>query len=242
MSCLRKVLVCCLLLLGVTSVSAGQGAEYVNGYFDIWLKNHHFTGYEKRGNGIYFPSNGVLLDGEINEAKELRAGQFYSVESRISVTFKNGRRLDDFVGGIGPKANDAFYDSLQNFCLTTLHPIYAELFDHADPHVRKQSWSVGGTPRRIFLSDWGSRGVPFPEAFRTEVETAIAQELASAKVSKDIHWVKLVVYVEPNQVKELVVTVDGERQEALIKKLASFAWPKPTTFSMSKLFFVVGAL
>ncbi|MGM9485861.1 DUF6348 family protein [Ideonella sp. YS5] len=240
MSSTRHLLICFLLLVGVSSATAGQGAEYVNSYFELWLKDHRFSDFEKRRNGIFFPSKGVLLDGEINEAKELKPGQLYSVESRISVTFKNGRRLDDFVAGAGTKADEAFYESLQNFCLTTLHPIYAELFDHSDPHVRKQWWSVRGVQRRVFLSEWGHRGSPIPEPFQKEVEAAFARELAISQVSKEIHWVKLVVLIDQGRMKQLVVTVDGERSESLIKKLASLAWPMPKDFSMAKLFFVVG--
>jgi len=236
----RHLLICFLLLAGVFSAAAGQGAEYVNSYFELWLKDHHFGDFQKRKDGIFFPSKGVLLDGEINEAKELTLGKFYSVESRISVTFKNGRRLDDFVGGAGTNANEAFYDSLQNFCLTTLHPIYAELFDHSDPHVRKQSWPIRNVQRRVFLSEWGHRGSPIPVTFQKEVEAVFLRELASSQVSKEIHWVKLVVFIDQGQVKELVVTIDGERSEGLVKKLASLTWPVPKDFSIAKLFFVIG--
>jgi Family of unknown function (DUF6348) len=237
----KRLLSAFILLATSVSAMAGQGADYVNAYFGLWLKAHHFAEFEKRGDGIYFPSKGVLLDGEIHEAKELRPGALYSVESRVSIAFKNGRRLDDFVAGAGPKMDEAFYDSLQNFCLTTLHPIYAELFDHSDPHVRKAIWSVGGEQRRIFLSDWGHRGAPVGESFQKEVERVIAQELAGLKMTREIHWVKLVVFVNEDQLKDLVVTIDGTRSEGLISRLAKLAWSAPKdNYSMSKLFFVIG--
>lgn len=235
-----RYILTCFLLMAAFSVKAGQGAEYVNSYFELWLKDHHFANFEKRKDGIFFSSRGVLLDGEINEAKELAAGKLYSVESRMSITFKNGRKLDEFVAGAGKKPDEAFYDSLQNFCLTTLHPIYAELFDHSDPHVRKASWVVNGVPRRIFLSEWGHRGTKIPEEFQKEVEAVFAREIASAQLTKEIHWVKLVVLISEGQVTQLVVTVDGERNEGLSKRLAQLSWPVPKDFSMSKLFFVIG--
>lgn len=239
---LRQIFLCFALLVSASFANAGQAAEYVNSFFELWLKDHHFSSFEKRKEGIFFPSKAILLDGEIYEAKEIKANTFYYVESRISVAFKNGRKLDDFVIGAGKKADEAFYDSLRNFCLTTLHPIYAELFDHSDPHVRKQSWPVRGVQRRVFLSEWGHRGSPISEAFQNEVESALAKEVANTPLSRELHWVKLVVFLNEGQVKELVVTIDGERNDVLTRKLEALAWPMPKDFSMSKLFFVIGEI
>ena len=125
---------------------------------------------------------GALLEGEIYGVNELQAGKLYSVESRISVKFKNGRRLDDFVAGAGGKVEEAFLESLQNFCLTTLYPIYAELFDHNDPHLRKEIWTVNGVQRRIFLSGWGQRGrkFAFPALIRWVIIYAISATIESS--------------------------------------------------------------
>ncbi len=201
-----KKLLCIILALLSSAVCAGQGAEYVNSYFELWLKDHKFNDFEKRKDGIFFPKIGVLLDGEIHEAKELKPGKFYSVESRISIRFPNGRRIDDFVAGAGNKAEDAFYDSLNNFCLTTLHPIYAELFDHKDPHVRRDIWNVNGVQRRVFLSEWGMRGQKIGEPTQKKVELLLADELRSLNVSGDLHWVKLVVSGFRGKLDTLVVT------------------------------------
>lgn len=220
---------------------AGQAADQVNTYFELWLKDHNFAGFEKRKDGIYFPASGVLLDGDVYEAKELNGGKLYSVESRVSITFKSGRRLDDFVAGGGAKVEEAFYDSLQNFCLTTLHPIYAELFDHSDPHVRKAVWKVGGEQRRVFLSEWGQRGTTLAPDFQKQVERELAQEFAALRINPEIHWIKLVVLLTDGQVKQLVVTIDGMQDERLSHKLAALKWPMPKDFTMSKLFFVIGA-
>lgn len=236
---MRYLIVTCLLALSVPTY-AGQGAEYVNSYFELWLKAHNFTDFENRQDGIFFPKQGVLLDGEINEAKELKPGTFYSVESRISLKFQDGRRLDDFVAGAGGKVDQAFYDSLQNFCLTTLHPVYAELFDHKDPHVRKEAWVVNGAKRRIFLSEWGKRGLPINEKAQKKAELLLAEELRSLDLSKDIHWIKLVVSGYQGKLNALVVTVDGVTNERLTRRLAETGWPTPDDFYMAKLFLVVG--
>jgi len=238
---LRSILAAALLAL-VSSTHAGQGAEYVNSYFELWLKAHAFKDFERRKEGIYFPGMAVLLDGDVYEAKELNCGKFYSVESRISITFKNGRRLDDYVAGAGTKVDEALIDSLQNFCLTTLHPIYAELFDHDDPHVRKETWKIDGAPRRVFLSEWGQRGTKLAESVQQQVEHLMADELRSTNMSSDLHWVKLVVLIADGNLKTLVVTVDGVANDKLIQRLAAYNWPSPPEFSMAKLFFVVGGI
>jgi hypothetical protein len=237
-----RSLLATLLLLIVSAVHAGQGAEYVNSYFENWLKAHGFNDFEKRKDGIYFPRAGVLLDGEIHEAKELAPGKFYSVESRISIAFKNGRRLDDYVAGAGTKADEAFHDSLQNFCLTTLHSIYAELFQHKDPHVRKATWKINRASRRVFLSEWGQRGTKLSESVQVQVEKLLAEELQGLSMSPEIHWVKLVVLINEGKLQTLVVTLDGVTQEGVTQRLAAYNWPSTSGFSMAKLFLVIGGV
>lgn len=231
-----------LIVLLSSVAHAGQGREYVNSYFELWLKAHNFTKFEKKPNGLFFPAQGVLLDGEIHEAKQFPSGKLYSVESRVSITFKDGRRLDDFVAGIGSTAEEAFKDSLQNFCLTTLHPIYAELFDHADSHVRKDAWEINGTRRRIFLSEWGQRGVSINEATQKQVEQLIAAELRNSSPTKELQWAKLVVLIVKGKVEQMVFTVNGMQDERITRRLSAFKWPASGEFTMAKLFFVIGGV
>lgn len=235
-----KYLIAASLLITHLACQAGQGAEYVNGYFEIWLANHHFTQFEKQPDGIHFPQQGIVLDGEINEAKELKPGKFYSVESRISLHFKNGRRLDDFVGGVGSTANDAFYDSLQNACLTTLEPIYAELFDHNDPNARKTNWDIGGVKRRVFMAEWGVRGAHIDDAIKKKAEQQIANALKTRMLSPDIHWIKLVVAGMNGKVDTLALTLDGDDDPTLMRSQQQTGWPAAQDFYMAKLFIVVG--
>jgi hypothetical protein len=151
----RKIPVKYLILivagLASTGLAAGQGAEYVNSYFELWLKDHKYDGFEKRSDGVYFRDNGIVLDGEIYGVNELDKDQRYSVETRLSVKFPGGRQLDEFVAGIGAKPEEAFLDSLNNFCLATLHPIYAEIADKDDPHVQKERWKIGKYDRNVFF-------------------------------------------------------------------------------------------
>ncbi len=239
-----KNLIVLIFLIFSHTVYAGQGAEYVNGYFELWLKAHKFEGFIKKNNGIFFPANGVLLDGEIHQVNTNAGGKLYSVESRISIQFKNGKRLDDFVGGVGDTPNSAFEDSLQNFCLTTLHPIYAELFDHNDLHARKESWNIGGINRRVFLSDWGQRGEKekVDEKNQRNIECILREEMKSMNLSKDIHWVKLVASSVNGSIRALVVTVDGIKNDQLTKRLLMYKWPQAETFFIVKLFFTIGSI
>lgn len=131
---------------------------------------------------------------------------------------------------------------MQNFCLTTLHPIYAELFDHQDPHVRKEIWSVGDTKRRVFLSEWGQRGQKIDEQVQKQVEKILAEELRTINLSNDIHWLKLVVAGDNGSLHSLVVTVDGAPSDKLTQQVSSYHWPATNGFFMAKLFFVVGSV
>jgi hypothetical protein len=229
-----------VLLLTSLLAYGAQGANEVNSYFELWLKAHKFEDFEKKPDGIHFRKNGATISGDIYGVNELQAGKFYSVETRIALNLGNGKTLEDFVAGAGTTPQLAFEDSLQNFCLTTLHPIYAELFDHNDPHVRKASWSVGGKTRRVFLSEWGQRGELLASPVQKDIESIIESKLKTLGVSGEIHWVKLVVANIKGKTDTLVFTIDGVQNDAINKNLRDYAWPKSKEFYASKLFFVIG--
>lgn len=229
-------------LLGAAAATshAAQGAEYVNAYIDLWLKAHHFEAYRKTPTGITFDANGAVLDGDIHEVKELKAGSFYSAETRLTLTFKDGRKLEDFVAGAGGNPRDAVMDALQNFCLTTLHPVHAAMFDPLDEHVRKARWTVGGKPRPLFLSDWGLRLAKIEPATQQAMESTIAAALKERRLSEDTHWVKLVVAGEQGRFTQVVLTVDGQADDAMSNALRAKTWTLPKDFFIGKLFFVIG--
>lgn len=237
---MKKFIVVVALFLLSGLAQAGQGAEYVNGYFELWLQAHKFTDFDKQTDGIHFRKNGAVLDGEIAAVNELKAGKAYSIETRITLRLKDGKRLDDFAAGLGASPEAAVQDALQNFCLTTLHPIYAELFDAADPHVRKDQWTFGQHKRRVFLSEWGQRGQPVGPVDQKNVEALIASALKDANISNDIHFGKLIVASVEGKIGTLVMTIDGQTNEAVTKSLRGYAWPSTSAFYMSKLFFVIG--
>ena len=82
------------------SSHAGQGAEYVNGYLDLWFQDHKFTAYTKSASGIVFDADGSKLEGDIHQLNELKPKSFYSAETRITMTFKDGE-LDVVLGAPG---------------------------------------------------------------------------------------------------------------------------------------------
>lgn len=223
-----------------TIVYGDQGAKYVNGYFDQWLKAHNFSGYTVKDDGIHFLSKEIVLDGEIYSVNELKPGVFYTVETRLSVVLPNKRRLDDFVAGAGATPNEALLDSLNNFCLTTLHPIYAEFFEHDDTHVRKLQWGVGGKKRTIFVSDWGQRGEPVGSKILENAETHIAEAVSHINMDNDVHWAKFVLSNISGKIETLVFTIDGVQNDKANGLIKSFSWPKSKEFYMLKLFFVIG--
>mgnify|MGYP000851923591 CR=1 FL=1 len=229
------------LAIIATPVHAGEGAETVNAYFEKWLKARAFTAFERHNDGIVFTTNGTRLDGDINDSRELTPGKSYVVESRVSLTLPDGRRIDDFVAGAGSDMNAAIADSLQNLCLTTLDPIYAELFDHDDPNVRKETWSVRGSQRRIFLSDWGQRGEHVDDGTRSDIERMLAESLKDAALPDAFHWVKVVAARVAGGEDTMVVTIDGVPDDALSQRVAGYPWPTPDQFYVDKLFLVIGA-
>ncbi|MDH0863830.1 DUF6348 family protein [Mitsuaria sp. GD03876] len=237
---LRSLAVLLLGTAAAASHAAAQGADYINAYIDLWLKAHHFEAYRQTPTGIAFNANGAVLDGDIQQVKELKPGSFYSAETRLTLTFKDGRKLEDFVAGAGANPRDAVMDALQNFCLTTLHPVHAAMFDPLDVHVRKARWTIGGKPRPLFLSEWGMRLAKIEPATQQAIESAIAAALKERRLSDDTHWVKLVVAGEQGRMTQVVLTIDGVADDATSNALRAKTWALPKDFFMGKLFFVVG--
>ena len=236
-----KYILLCLILIPVTA-NAGQGSEYVNAYIAEWLTSHGYNKYENTDKGLYLEEAKVTIHGEIFGINELQKDELYSVETRLSIEFKSGKKLEDFGAGIGKTPGDGFLDALNNFCLTTMHPVYSELLDHDDPHVRKESWNIRGNKRNVFLADWGMRGELLSDRTKKEVENLIETQLENMDLSNDVHWVKLVVSSLSGDISTLELTVDGIADESINKALESYSWPKSEKFYMAKVFLVIGSV
>lgn len=229
-----------LILLLPSLAYSGQGGEYVRTYLSEWLKTHQFEGYTKGQKGILLKEQGVILNGEIYEVKEITKGKLYSVETQFSLAFPDGRRLEDFVAGAGKNPDEAFLDSLQNFCLTTFHPIYAGLIENEDPHVRKETWKISKNDRNVYISDWGTRGEKIDSKHLEAMEKLLAKEVSKLKLTNDIHWAKVVVGNVKGESKVIVFTIDGMLYEDITEAIKSYSWPASEEFYMVKLFFVIG--
>lgn len=232
-----------MLLFGAARAAepTPQAAAEVNAYYATWLREHKFSDFDLKQDGIHFRKNGARLDGDIYEVTQAADGKSFTVESRISLRLANGKRFDDFVAGIGKTPDVAFADSMLNFCTTTLHPIYAELFDHNDPHAVRKSWVIDGHKRRIFLTGWAQRGDAMALADTLKVQGVIAGALKEQKISDELHWAKLVIFKAPGKGMTVNFTIDGIENEAVGSALAAHEWPVPKKFYLSKLFFVIGS-
>jgi hypothetical protein len=232
-----------MLLFGAARAAepTPQAAAEVNAYYATWLREHKFSDFDLKQDGIHFRKNGARLDGDIYEIKRDADGKSFTVESRISLRLANGKRFDDFVAGIGKTPDVAFADSMLNLCTTTLHPIYAELFDHKDPHAVRKSWMIDGHKRRIFLTGWAQRGDAMALAETLKVQNAIAGALKEQRLSDELHWAKLVIFKAPGKDMTINFTIDGIENGAVGSALAAHKWPVPKKFYLSKLFFVIGS-
>ncbi len=228
------------LLLGSSlPASAAQGAEYVNTYLDLWLKAHQFKAYTKSSAGIVFDADGSQLDGDIQQVKELKPNQLYSMETRLTLKMKDGRILEEMVAGMGADPRASLMDALENFCATTLHPLFAAQFEPIDPHVRKARWSLGGQERQIFLSPWGQRFSPISETAQQAIEASLKAALQDRALSNDLHWLKLVVAGEQGHASQILLTIDGQVDESLTAMLMRQRFNLPKDLFMGKLFFAV---
>ena len=236
---MKKLLM--LFLVFPIAVSAGQGADYVSSYLKIWLENHEFNDFEVKDNKIHFTKKDIVLDGEIYGVNELEKNERYSIETRLTANFGE-RKLDEFVVGVGKSPEAAFFDSLENFCMTTLHPIYAEFFNHDDPHVKRKKWKIGNKERNIFISEWGIRGELPEKNNLEEVEEVIRKKLSQMELSDDIHWVKLVASNIEGKMGMVVLAVDGYGFDEINEELKKLDWPKTETFYLLKLFLVIGKI
>ncbi|OZG72191.1 hypothetical protein BTA51_17750 [Hahella sp. CCB-MM4] len=228
-----------LLLIFPALVNAGQGGEYVRAYIGEWFKAHGYNNYSITENGVYLDFLDITLNGEIYSVNELRKGEFYSAETQLSIIFSNGRKLDDFAAGAGESPEGAFLDSLNNFCITTLHPVYAEVVEKDDPHVRKEVWKIP-TDRNIFLADWGLRGETVEKQHLDNIERLVSEMLSNLNLTDETHWVKVVVTNVSGKIDTAVLTVDGSYVEKISNEIAAYSWPASKEFYMVKLFFVIG--
>jgi Family of unknown function (DUF6348) len=229
-------------LLFVPKLAFGaQGAEYVAAYVQSWLKEHRVESVVGSDSVVSVSGKGLQVSGEVLQAQDKGSGTFI-VETKVRISLPNSKVIEENVAGIGGTAEKAFIDSLRSFCLTTLHPMYAEFIDSADSHVARRVIDIGGKKRTVFLTDWAARG---DRPSSADMDSLLEQTFASLnelRLDDGPHWAKLIAYSSAGKMQSIVLTVDNQSEERATEKLHRIRWPETKNLYVLKLFVVVGAV
>lgn len=229
-----------LVLFFLPSFSyAEQGHEYVTEFVSIWLKDHGFEDFEKAGNDLVIESAGIKISGAIYGVQEKKKDESYLVETRLTIDYKGKMLINEFVASFGATPNEAFINSLDNLCQTTLHPVYGKLIDKTDSHVVVKTLSNAGRETTFHYSGYAGMGDPLPDGKPLEIENLILNEIANIKLSPGVHSAKLVVTKINNEEANLSLTLDGYELQSLSDKFKKYKWPVTQKFYLGKFFLVV---
>lgn len=240
-STLLVAILCMLCTLIVSSCSRHTNEPYVkketavnlehtkliNSYFTDILKGHKVTNIEESETGIYLPDSRVGLKGRVNQLKDLGNGSKIA-ELELKITLPDERTVDEFLANATTttKDSEAIKKVLDNFTLTTFHPIYAAFIDNKDPHVIREKWTINGVERDLYRGDClemvyqakDSKIKPDPhQTFNDWWLARFKEALAARKLNDDDHWIKFFIAVQNGKLLENTALIDNNPDPDLME-------------------------
>lgn len=159
-------------------------------------------------------SNGLKFKTRV-VYKESNGG--ISSQLDVMVVTDMGERIIECFGDFGTTIDEAINKNLQNFSLSSLHPILAA-FGGKDietlKHVEIEEWVVNGTTWRVYLGNLvpksiGEQRIPPPQFFHS-IECTIRDQ----KLTNNLHWFRS-YYCQLNEnITEREFLMDNEAKNA----------------------------
>ncbi len=232
------ILACIFVFIGCTG---NKETNEIDRFFIQWLESHGEENIVNDETGIGIKNNNTRLNASIYKV-DINKDQSYMVEIEFRIRFNN-KEIIEYLAGIGETKEQAINDTLLNFALTTFHVVYKGLINQNDPHQPVEKININGTERDLLMGDiytrTGENGENDELTGMHDIKKEIKKMIAPLKLSKEIHWIKI-VYGQNNSVPILVaVTIDNYDRQDLNEKIKAIGWPKSNYFYMSKLFILI---
>ncbi|QTL35003.1 DUF6348 family protein [Pseudoalteromonas viridis] len=234
---MKYIVLVLALLSSFAFAEREQGHEYVAAFVSTWLQEHGYESFKREGNNILIESADIKISGAIYDVQE--KDKNYLVETRLTIEHKGKPLITEFVSSFGPNPNEAFVNSLNNLCQTTLHPVYSRLIDNTDSHIVIKKLTKNGKKTTFHYSGFAAMGDALANEKVKEIENLILNEVASSKLPPGVHSVKLVVAKVGKESAQLMLALNGQEFPMVSSRFSEFKWPSTESYYFGKLFLVV---
>lgn len=214
--------------------------KLINSYFTDLLKGHKIENIEESDTGIFLPNCNVGLEGQVTQIRPLSESGNLAAELEVKVTLPDRRVVSEVLAGAGDTTNetDAVKSALQNFTMTTFHPIYAAFIDEKDPHVQRMKWTINGKEREVILgdsletvykkelADTTARESHDTSAAQAWWEERFKQAVCARKLDDQDHWAKFFIAENDGKVAQVAATLDNSPDPEMTKFFEQLDHPK----------------
>ena len=210
-----------------------------NQFLIDWLRDHGETNVVSDRNGVGIANNPVRLNCSLYGSTGQEDGRFV-VEMEFNARMPDGRRLVEFVGGVGDSLQAAIDDAKLNFVVTTFHVLYRGFINPSDPHQSEETVLVDGKPRVMVKGDSITRSTE--NGAMTDlsaVKASFVDLVASRSFSSEPHWIKLVFGQHQGRIVECVASIDSFDDSKLSEEVRALGWPSSDDFYLFKWFILI---
>lgn len=207
-------------------------------YFVKWLKDHKHADVVVDAGGVGIAGNGTRMRAGLHTSNQDDQGVVVEVE--FTVALPSGRKITEFVAGIGDNEQAAIADAFLNFTLTTVHVVYKGFVNPDDKHVQAKALAINSVDREVIAGDLYLRGnSPGEKVDLNALRPDILATLQNLPLSPDPHWIKLVYMQQDGQPVTVTVTLDNKDSPQLTRAITGISWPRVDGFYMVKQFILI---
>lgn len=185
-------------------------------------------------NGNYPACRATVGDPEFHS-------QGCKVRMDVEIALSHDRVIVESFADFGKDPNDAFDNSLQNFCTGTLHVLLSALWGAVnDPQVYVEQYRIRGKSWNLHLGNIvrkaaGGADIPPPE----DLIPIFDRVIPNLKLDAEVHWGRLFYANMPNGENIIEALIDNALSAELKREFSAANWARPNHFYSHRMFWIL---
>jgi Family of unknown function (DUF6348) len=174
-----------------------------------WFKTHGPSDVIVDANGVGIAGNVTRPQAGLYDSKS-HDERGFTVEVAFTILLPSGRKITEFVAGMGNTEAEAIQDAMVNFTLATFHVVYKGFINPEDPHLMLSTVAIKDQMRDVIAGDLMLLGAaPDQDIDLSRTRAEIQSTLQNIPLTPEPHWIKI-VYAQNNRAPKIVaVTLDN---------------------------------
>lgn len=202
---------------------------------------HHGVRTARSGSRLLLPDHGCHFETKV--AASVPREQGHMIRLDVTMTFADGRFIQESFAGLGSDVTGAQRDAFDNFLRSSFHVLLrAFLVPEDDEQVTIEEWQIDGQRYVAIIGGIVARGsqpaanVPF--AWFRDLEAAIK---ANGPL-QPTNWIRFYYAHMSSSSTAVEVLLNNEPWPAVAEAMANVDWPKSGPFYSVRLFLVLSAV